>query len=105
MEVGEVLVSIMVPLGSTLVPVVLILREPDLGTAAVFLPVMFVMLFAAGARRIDLARLMLAGLLVLLLALGDNTFLYPLFYLVAPGFDAVRHQERAFLVYALSAAV
>jgi hypothetical protein len=46
-----------------------------------------------------------AGLLALLLALGDNTFLYPLFYLVAPGFDAVRHQERAFLVYALSAAV
>jgi hypothetical protein len=31
-----------------------------------------------------------AGLLALLLALGDNTFLYPLFYLVAPGFDAVR---------------
>jgi hypothetical protein len=46
-----------------------------------------------------------AGLFALLLALGGNTFLYPLFYLVAPGFDAVRHQERAFLVYALSAAV
>ena len=59
------LVGLMVPLGLTLVPVVLILREPDLGTAAVFLPVMFVMLFAAGARRIDLARLMLAGLLTL----------------------------------------
>ncbi len=47
----------------------------------------------------------LAGLLGLLLALGGNTFLYPLFYLLAPGFDAVRHQERAFLVYALSGAV
>jgi uncharacterized membrane protein YgdD (TMEM256/DUF423 family) len=41
----------------------------------------------------------------MLLAFGGNTFLYPLFYLLAPGFDAVRHQERAFLVYALSAAV
>lgn len=59
------LVGLLVPLGLTLVPVVLILREPDLGTAAVFLPVMFVMLFAAGARRIDLARLVLAGLLTL----------------------------------------
>jgi hypothetical protein len=46
-----------------------------------------------------------AGLLALLLALGGNTFLYPLFYLLAPGFDAVRHQERALLIYALSAAV
>jgi cell division protein FtsW (lipid II flippase) len=46
----------------TLVPVVLILREPDLGTALVFLPVFFVMLFAAGARRADLAKLLIAGL-------------------------------------------
>jgi len=59
------LVGLLLPLGLTLVPVLLILREPDLGTAAVFLPVMFVMLFAAGARRIDLAGLVLAGLLVL----------------------------------------
>jgi len=59
------LIGLMLPLGITLVPVLLILREPDLGTAAVFLPVMFVMLFAAGARRIDLAGLAVAGLLVL----------------------------------------
>jgi len=59
------LVGLLLPLGLTLVPVLLILREPDLGTAAVFLPVMFVMLFAAGARRIDLAGLVLAGLFVL----------------------------------------
>ncbi len=47
----------------------------------------------------------LAGLLALLLAFGGNTFLYSLFYLAVPGFEVVRHQERAFLVYALSAAV
>jgi hypothetical protein len=46
----------------------------------------------------------LAGLLALLLAFGGNTFLYSLFYLAVPGFEVVRHQERAFLVYALSAA-
>ncbi len=59
------LVGLVVPLGLMLVPVVLILREPDLGTAAVFLPVTFVMLFAAGARRLDLAGLILAGLLAM----------------------------------------
>ena len=34
----------------TLLPVVLILFEPDLGTAILFFPVLFAMLFAAGAR-------------------------------------------------------
>jgi cell division protein FtsW (lipid II flippase) len=59
------LAGLLLPLALTLAPVVLILREPDLGTAAVFLPVMFVMLFTAGARRMDLVGLMLAGLLAL----------------------------------------
>ena len=56
--------GLLAPLGLTLLPVVLILREPDLGTALVFLPVLFVMLFVAGARRTDLAWLFAAGLLV-----------------------------------------
>jgi len=46
-----------------------------------------------------------AGLLALVLGLGGNTFLYSLAYLLAPGFGAVRHQERSFLIYALSAAI
>lgn len=46
-----------------------------------------------------------AMLLSLLLAFGGRTFLYPLFYLLAPGFEAVRQQERAFLVYSFSAAI
>ncbi|MBN1995711.1 MAG: hypothetical protein JW953_23690 [Anaerolineae bacterium] len=46
-----------------------------------------------------------AGLVGLVLAFGGSTFLYPLFYLLAPGFAAVRQQERAFLVYSFSAAV
>jgi hypothetical protein len=45
------------------------------------------------------------GLISLLLAFGSHTFLYPLFYLIAPGFDAVRQQERVFLIYSFSAAV
>jgi hypothetical protein len=46
-----------------------------------------------------------AVLVSLLLAFGGHTFLYPLFYLLTPGFEAVRQQERAFLVYSFSAAV
>jgi len=57
--------GLFVPLAIGLLPVVLILREPDLGTAMVFLPVIFAMLFAAGARRIDLACVLVAGLATL----------------------------------------
>ncbi len=57
--------GLLVPLAITLLPVLLILKEPDLGTALVFLPVFFVMLFAAGAKRKDLACVALAGVLVL----------------------------------------
>jgi rod shape determining protein RodA len=53
------------PLLLTLVPVLLVFKEPDLGTACVFLPVFFVMLFAAGAKRRDLACVVALGLLVL----------------------------------------
>ena len=45
------------------------------------------------------------GVLALILAFGGNTFLYSLFYLLGPGFKIVRQQERAFLVFAMSAAV
>jgi rod shape determining protein RodA len=57
--------GLVAPLALTLLPVLLILREPDLGTALVLLPVFFVMLFAAGAKRSDLAGIALMGLLVL----------------------------------------
>ena len=47
-----------------LLPFVLIMKEPDLGTAVLFLPVLVVMLFAAGARRSDLGVVLCAGLLL-----------------------------------------
>ena len=50
-----------VPLVMTLPIVVLVLREPDLGTATIFLPVLFAMLFTAGARTWHLAAVLLAG--------------------------------------------
>jgi hypothetical protein len=61
--------------------------------------------WALGRPRREVAFWTVVGVLALLLSLGGNTFLYSIFYLLAPGFGAVRHQERAFLVYALSAAV
>jgi hypothetical protein len=46
-----------------------------------------------------------AAIISLLLAFGNNLFVYPVFYLFAPGFDAVRQQERVFLIYSFSAAM
>jgi cell division protein FtsW (lipid II flippase) len=51
------LLGLCVPLALVMVPLLLVLKEPDLGTALVFLPVMFAMLFAAGARKRHLALL------------------------------------------------
>jgi len=59
------LIGLLIPLAITLVPVVLILREPDLGTALVFLPVFFAVVFAAGARWRDLLVLVTAGALAM----------------------------------------
>lgn len=54
------LAGLIVPFLITAVPVVLILREPDLGTSLLFFPVLYAMLFAAGAR---LRHLIAVGLL------------------------------------------
>jgi cell division protein FtsW (lipid II flippase) len=59
------LTGLIVPFGITAVPVVLILREPDLGTSLLFFPVLFAMLFAAGARFRHLASVALMGVLLL----------------------------------------
>jgi len=46
-----------------LAPMVLVLMEPDLGTAMLFLPTLFAVLVVAGARWRDLGMIMLLGLL------------------------------------------
>jgi cell division protein FtsW (lipid II flippase) len=63
--------GLMMPLALVMVPLLLVLKEPDLGTALVFLPVLFVMLFAAGARRQHLATLTLVAVAVLPLLWGQ----------------------------------
>lgn len=53
------------PLLLTIVPMLLVLREPDLGTSLVFLPVLMVVLFASGTSFRHLAALAFCGLLCL----------------------------------------
>jgi rod shape determining protein RodA len=53
--------GLLLPMTLFLVPVALILRQPDLGTALAVLPVVFALLFAAGARLWHLALMLLTG--------------------------------------------
>jgi cell division protein FtsW (lipid II flippase) len=52
------------PFGLALFPLALILKQPDLGTALVFIPTLFAMLFVAGARLNHLFVIVGAGLLM-----------------------------------------
>ena len=49
----------------TFVPLVLVVREPDLGTAMVFLPILFSLLYVAGAQRKHLIAIIVCGLALL----------------------------------------
>jgi cell division protein FtsW (lipid II flippase) len=54
--------GLLMPFVLTLVPVALILKEPDLGTSLLLLPTLFLMLYAAGARRRHLLLIIGLGL-------------------------------------------
>lgn len=56
--------GLLVPLLASLVPMLLILLEPDLGTVILMIPVLFVMLYAAGAKAKHLALVGLVGVCV-----------------------------------------
>ena len=51
------------PFVLTLVPVLLIMKQPDLGTALLLMPLLFVMLYVAGAQRAHLGIIALCGVL------------------------------------------
>ena len=57
--------GLLAPFLITAVPVLLILREPDLGTSLLFFPVLYAMLFAAGARLRHLLAIGLLGVAML----------------------------------------
>jgi rod shape determining protein RodA len=56
--------GLMIPFIIALVPLVLILKQPDLGMAMIFLPVLFTMLFVAGAKVKHLVSIMLVGVVL-----------------------------------------
>ena len=65
--------GLFIPFLWTLVPLVLVLKEPDLGTALLFLPMLFAMLLAAGARVRHLVLIGMMGVAVTpVLWLGMN---------------------------------
>lgn len=55
------LLGLLQPLALACLPIVLILKEPDLGTALLFIPVLLAMLYAAGAKWQHLALVVLTG--------------------------------------------
>lgn len=57
--------GLIVPFILTCVPVFLILREPDLGTSLLFFPILFAMLFSAGARPRHLITIVMLGICTL----------------------------------------
>ncbi|HUS46741.1 MAG TPA: FtsW/RodA/SpoVE family cell cycle protein [Phycisphaerae bacterium] len=61
------LVGLLVPFAIALVPMGLILREPDLGTSLLFLPTLLIMLFMAGAKIRHLAGVVAIAAVVVLL--------------------------------------
>ncbi len=71
--------SLIGPFALTLLPMVLILVEPDLGTTLLMMPVFLTMLFVAGARVKHLVLILLAALLI-----------SPLMYLKLQGYQRLR---------------
>lgn len=69
-ENQRTLLGLTLPFAIMFVPVVLILKEPDLGTAMVFAPTLLAVLVAAGAKLRHLFALGAAGATVALLAVG-----------------------------------
>lgn len=67
------------PFVLTLIPMALIIVQPDLGTVLLFLPVLFAMLYAAGAKGKHLAVIILLGILCL-----------PLFWMSIAGYQRLR---------------
>ncbi|NOX96529.1 MAG: rod shape-determining protein RodA [Nitrospirae bacterium] len=56
--------KLLVPFGLVLFPFILIIKQPDLGTAFILLPILLIMLYLAGAKPRHLAVIVLIGVLI-----------------------------------------
>jgi rod shape determining protein RodA len=86
--------GLVVPFGITLVPFILIVAQPNLGTAMMLLPILLAALFLSGARRTHLAVAVLAGILVF------PAIILAIYYL--PGVSNIilePYQQKRFIAY------
>ncbi len=80
--------GLFVPFLITLVPTLLTLKEPDLGTAAMFVPLLFAMLWVAGARTKHLLAVVALGVASL-----------PFLYIAMPADSYQKQRIHAFLPF------
>ncbi len=64
-ESYRTLIGLAAPLVLALAPMVLVVKEPDIGTSLTLLPILFALLFTAGARRAHLATIIVIGIAAL----------------------------------------
>ncbi len=83
-ENHRTLLGLLVPFGIMLVPVVLILKQPDLGVALVFGPTLLVMLIAAGAKLWHLGSIVALGVLAIVLNVAIVFYAPPEVQLLKP---------------------
>ncbi len=76
--------GLLLPFGFMLVPVALILLEPDLGTALVFPPTLFVILVASGAKLRHLGSLLALAVLAVAVNVGVVLYAPPSMQLLKP---------------------
>jgi cell division protein FtsW (lipid II flippase) len=86
------------PFALAVVPILMILKQPDLGTAITFIPILFAMLFVAGARMWHLLAVVFMGLALIPLAWAAGTDRYGVPHSDIPGFrylpELVRDYQR-----------
>lgn len=61
--------SVVTILAVAIIPVLLVMKEPDLGTAMIFLPITFIMMFVAGVPLRALGALVIIGLTIVMILL------------------------------------
>lgn len=62
--------ELFIPAGLTIIPAIVILMQPDFGTAVVFFPILFAMLFVGGADSSHLISIISIGLIALILPMA-----------------------------------
>ena len=83
------------PIGMMLLPFILILKEPDLGSAIVIFPTGFMMMLAAGTPRRYLIKLITGGMIMVSLLLVDILFSPPGWWQI----KLENYQKQRLLVY------